>query len=355
MSIHDNSQDSTSKNRWVEPRNAWLTLNRVCNLRCPWCYAQGVKFSKKNDMSLERAISLVELIVSLGVTDITLIGGEPTLWPHLLELNEYISARGLTSGIVTNAYRFGDKEFWASYLEHPNNEVGISIKAWDAKSAASIVRSRHHDQLVIGLKRVIGRIKCGVSFVVNKTCVDHLTDVASFVMGCGAKMLAMNPCVPVINNGKPDSTWVVPHEEIVEKVVIAYPRLVEITEDRLGFEMMLPLCIWPKDFIDTLKRKGQIGTSCQIHFRSAVIFDYEGNVSICNGLFDYPVGQFGRDFTNKETLLSLLNSTEVLEMYDQITSYPCEKCTTCPVWEDCGGGCPMYWTQFNPREIIKGW
>ena len=29
----------------------WLTINRACNIRCKWCYAQGTGFNKKDNVN----------------------------------------------------------------------------------------------------------------------------------------------------------------------------------------------------------------------------------------------------------------------------------------------------------------
>ena len=36
-------------------RVGWLTLNRVCNLRCPWCYAKDTQYNLQNNMDFETA------------------------------------------------------------------------------------------------------------------------------------------------------------------------------------------------------------------------------------------------------------------------------------------------------------
>ena len=41
----------------MEYKGCWITLNRACNLRCKWCYAQDTKFSLLDDMELEKSIS----------------------------------------------------------------------------------------------------------------------------------------------------------------------------------------------------------------------------------------------------------------------------------------------------------
>ncbi len=28
-------------------KNMWLTVNRSCNFRCPWCYAKSTEYKKR--------------------------------------------------------------------------------------------------------------------------------------------------------------------------------------------------------------------------------------------------------------------------------------------------------------------
>lgn len=62
--------------------STWLTINRVCNLSCKWCYAQEI--NKNNNMDLNTAKKLIDISNEIGVRNIKLIGGEPTIYPYFL-------------------------------------------------------------------------------------------------------------------------------------------------------------------------------------------------------------------------------------------------------------------------------
>lgn len=66
---------------------AWLTTNRSCNNRCEWCYAQN---AIGNEMDIDDAKKCVDVLKELKVKHIVLIGGEPTIYSHLIELLKYI-------------------------------------------------------------------------------------------------------------------------------------------------------------------------------------------------------------------------------------------------------------------------
>lgn len=55
------------EDRGVKPKVGWLNVNRACNMRCEWCYAKGTEYSAGDEMSLDLAIRLVEMMRSTGV------------------------------------------------------------------------------------------------------------------------------------------------------------------------------------------------------------------------------------------------------------------------------------------------
>jgi radical SAM protein with 4Fe4S-binding SPASM domain len=69
----------------ARPKVSWFTVNRQCNFRCPWCYGEDTHYSSKDTMSLATAKELAQITAEVGVRYINIIGGEPTLWPHLFD------------------------------------------------------------------------------------------------------------------------------------------------------------------------------------------------------------------------------------------------------------------------------
>ena len=70
-------------------KNCWLTLNHACNLNCKWCYAKDTGYLKSDDMSLDMAYDIIDICHDLSINHITLIGGEPTIYPHLFDVIDY--------------------------------------------------------------------------------------------------------------------------------------------------------------------------------------------------------------------------------------------------------------------------
>ncbi len=339
----------------MQPGCAWITVNRACNFRCSWCYAQGTGYNPSQSMTLDLAKALVSLLESLGIRDVTVIGGEPTLWKHLIEFNAFCAGRGIKTGLVTNAMRFGVDSFWERYVKAPNNHAGVSVKAFDEKSLRVVAGVARFDLSRKGIERAVKFFNCGVSTVYNTVCADNLVEIARFAMECGAKSLRISPCTPALSGRKVDGSYVVEPHALVKNVVSIYPQLHEITHGQMSFSMKLPLCLWPREFIDTLIRRNQINTVCQLQHRSGLIFDTDGRLAICNSLFDYPIGRYGKDFSDTDSLLAVVNGPDAVALYDRLTSYPSKKCIECEKFNICAGGCPLFWTLYHPEELIPGW
>ena len=81
------------------PKLLHLELTSRCPLRCPQCYNY---LSPKQDLPLETILAHLEEAVQLGVFHIALSGGEPLLYPHLLEVVRRIAQLGMKSTIATS-------------------------------------------------------------------------------------------------------------------------------------------------------------------------------------------------------------------------------------------------------------
>ena len=62
------------------------------------------------------------------VKTITIIGGEPTIYPNLIELIHYIKSLGINVRIATNGKRFQNKNFTQQIVSSKIDGINISIK-----------------------------------------------------------------------------------------------------------------------------------------------------------------------------------------------------------------------------------
>ena len=72
-----------------------------CNYRCPYCYVP-----RSPDLSDELDRSEIKDVIrqarALGARKIIILGGEPSIYPHLLEMIDHIIGQGMTVEMFTN-------------------------------------------------------------------------------------------------------------------------------------------------------------------------------------------------------------------------------------------------------------
>jgi len=336
----------------IEPKISWLTVNRVCNLRCRWCYAEATDYHPE-EMSFELAKSLTRITKEIGVPAILLIGGEPTLWKHIFRFNHFCKEIGIRSVLVTNGLQFGKDGFWKKYQEIPNDNIGLSLKAWNPGHLKEVAQSTAFKQMKRGMKRACARFNSQIGITYNSFYCGNLPKMVQFAMDCGAKAVQINFCYTTFADRKPRSDYMVPPKELAKNIVRDYPQLMQITDGKIAFEMMLPFCLFPYEFIQELKERDQIISVCQLKKGKGLVWNENGDVLMCNALFGFPIGHYETDFTNVESLKKWLNSKTILGYYNKMGAYPSDLCQSCAMYQDCGGGCPLRWAIYNPEDICK--
>lgn len=337
--------------------SVWLTINRICNFRCPWCYAEDTKYLKSDDMSFDLAKRLVDFSKTLGVKGILLIGGEPTYYPHFFELVKYIKKQEMHVTLVTNGYRFADMNFVKKTEESGLDTIGFSIKAANAKQQIELTRVDAFEDVKRAIKNLstIKNIKVGYSTVISKDTIDNMEEFAQMLADLdNTKYLGYSTCNPTLDkSGHVDKNYVPEPKSLVRAIVEKFDAINEILKNKVSIEQSLASCIWPKDFIDKLKEKKQISFGCHLQDRNGLIFDKDGKIIPCNSLPAFPIGQYGVDFTTKEDFEKFWMSEELINLYNKIYEYPSIKCQTCGDYLECGGGCPLKWFAYNAKKMLE--
>ncbi len=103
-----------------------IELSRKCNLRCIYCY---VNSKIDDELSLNDIKNVILQAKDIGVITITLIGGEPLLYPNLEELVSFIDEQGLIPLIFTNGTIMNKK--LAMFLLLKNVSIIVKVNSMD--------------------------------------------------------------------------------------------------------------------------------------------------------------------------------------------------------------------------------
>jgi nif11-class peptide radical SAM maturase 3 len=74
-----------------------------CNLACQHCGSRA-GHTRTNELSTAEALDLVEQMADVGITEVTIIGGEAFLRPDWLEIAQAITKAGMLCGMTTGGY-----------------------------------------------------------------------------------------------------------------------------------------------------------------------------------------------------------------------------------------------------------
>src|SRR5437879_11923460 len=125
----------------MDPRPLWMLaeLTYKCPLQCPYCSNPldfaGARF--KRELSTDEWCRVFREGKALGVVQLGLSGGEPTLRPDLEQLVRTAHELGLYTSLITSAYRLS-RERLAGLKAAGLDHVQISVQGADAELSDEI-------------------------------------------------------------------------------------------------------------------------------------------------------------------------------------------------------------------------
>lgn len=101
-----------------------LELSRICNLRCIYCYAES-GLALANELTRTEIQSVIDQAAALGARKIIILGGgEPLLYPHIIDIIDHIKSHDMDVDLFTNATLISPDMAQALYAR----KVAISMK-----------------------------------------------------------------------------------------------------------------------------------------------------------------------------------------------------------------------------------
>ncbi len=325
---------------------AWLTINRRCNLKCKWCYAQEY-IHDGSTMNYQLATELISLISTLGIRKVYLIGGEPTIHPDFFRILDLTNQQELETVVVTNGVLLANDTFCnrVQRVNHRRLSFGISLKGINQEDYILNCASDAFLDVVRAIKNcdLLG-FQYGLSYVLT---TENITKIGKFVEQFHdtfpQNRITFALCNDVImHDGKIQKNNT--HPLYIQKTFEQQYQVIDSTLDgRFTLHESFPLCCCNRDIIATMVSKNQIYTSCHVHNREGVVFDECGSILLCNHLAGFPVGKYGKDFWDANSFRSFWDSDYFVSIYKKLTSMPSEKCASCDDDVNCGGGCCVQW------------
>lgn len=129
------------------PRIIEILPSSDCPHKCPGCSAQHLRNLKVKFMDFDRLALLIEEIHGLGfpaspVSYVLLSGGEPTMYPRIVDLIKLIRKFKIEIGLYTNGHYFSDNELARTAVEN----CGFIRIAMDAATSETYFKTHGNRQ-----------------------------------------------------------------------------------------------------------------------------------------------------------------------------------------------------------------
>ena len=106
-----------------------IEFSRACNFRCAYCYLAD-RTAGVDELSREEIKNVILQAKELGARKIIILGGEPSIYPHLIEMLRFLGSLGLEIEIFTNGTGI-DGEL-AAVLAEEKARVVVKMNSRDA-------------------------------------------------------------------------------------------------------------------------------------------------------------------------------------------------------------------------------
>jgi radical SAM protein with 4Fe4S-binding SPASM domain len=105
-----------------------IEFSRICNFRCSYCYVDE-KTAGASELSREEIKDVILQAKALGARKIIILGGEPSIYPHLVEMLTFLSTEGLEVEMFTNGS--GVDAALAAILARERVRVALKLNSLD--------------------------------------------------------------------------------------------------------------------------------------------------------------------------------------------------------------------------------
>jgi len=166
---------------WSKTDNpgAWVEVTDQCDISCPGCYRHGLEGHRPLEEVKEDILLCQRLTNCDGMA---IAGGEPLLYPHIIEVVDFISRHKMKPVLLTN----GEKLTWefASELKkaglakfHFHVDSCQERPGWTGKNEAEMNKLRQH---FADLVWELGRVQCGYNVTVYRSTLGYLPEIVEW-------------------------------------------------------------------------------------------------------------------------------------------------------------------------------
>lgn len=196
---------------------AWVEVTDICNLKCPGCFRRTLEGHRPLEVVKKEILECKNLT---NCSRIAISGGEPLIYPEIVEVVRFIKNQDLTPCMLTNGMaltpdfvkELGDAGLFQFYF---HVDSGQNRPGWTGKTELEMNELR---QYYIDMVAEVSKIQSGFNMTIRRSNLHSIKDIVTWYRSniSKANHLSLIACrgIPKINgytysvNGKsvdPDS------------------------------------------------------------------------------------------------------------------------------------------------------
>ena len=187
------------------PVHVRIKPTNVCNHACYFCayrrddLSLGSSMDQHDRIPRHKMIEIVDDLVGMGVKAVTFSGGgEPLIYPHLVEAITRLANGGVQVAALTNASMLKGKV--ADAFAQNGAWIRVSIDGWDSTSYAQYrsVRNAEFTKVIANLGAFAARgsqCELGASVIVDRTNAGHLYELAQTLKNAGVRHVKLSGAI----------------------------------------------------------------------------------------------------------------------------------------------------------------
>ena len=291
-----------------------IEFSQICNFRCPYCYVpRGAHL--EDEVSPEVFRDAILQAKDLGAKKIVILGGEPTIYPHILDMILFIRSEGLEVEMFTNGS--GITSDFATKLIDENVRVVLKLNTLDEELQDKLAGTRGASTII---KTALANLRqagypsehafLAVSTIICRQNLDELPKIWKWLRN--QDIVPYFEIITPQGNAK-DNNWLQVSTLELKNI---FDRLAAIDHSCYGrnWEPQPPL----------------VGHKCMRHQFSCLITS-KGDVMPCVGV-TIPIGNI-----REKRLAHILRDSEVLRNLKNYRHTIKGRCRTCEKADECYG------------------
>ncbi len=185
---------------------AWLEVSDICNLACEGCYRQRISGHKTLEEVKEEVLFYKRW---RNPDNISIAGGEPLIYPHIIDLVAFIKEQKIKPVVLTNAMAL-TPEILKELKKAGLSGFTIHIDSHQGRPQWRGKTEKEHNELRQHCADMIAREK-GLYVIFNATCI--LASVPSSTTTSGSAVISTFDAFALAN--KPETIWSTPAVHVI--------------------------------------------------------------------------------------------------------------------------------------------